>query len=200
MSNVDQEPEKKRIAQHYLLDSAGAVVEDFEKASTVRYVDIATGATIDFTPTAKVGGQAVTLDPGCAALMGSLFGFRTLMTNEASAIRNSKEGGTAQEQVGAIQDRLTLIEGGTWVDRTREPGARWDQPTLASAMVQVMVADGSCPDEESDRNALHARLLQKMAEDEKFAGTMRQVPGVEAAYKKLAGKPTKSSADILKAL
>jgi hypothetical protein len=194
-SSSVEETSKRQVAKHILLAADGSVVEDFEKATGGRYTDIATNANIDYQ-----------LVPNSdATRMLALFGLRTLMTNEASAVRNSKDGGTPQEQLTAITERLALIHGtdgngGTWVDRTREVGARYDLPTLATAAVNVLVRNGKLADTDETKGKAYAKFLESMEQDKAKVTTIRQVEGVEQEYKKLQGKTTKTADDLVSML
>lgn len=176
----------ERVAKHILLDAAGNEVEEFEQATGIRYVDLETQESF-------VSQSGLTA--GSAAAMMWCFGARTLATNVASSVRNSKESGGGGEQVLAIRERFSLIDSGVWVDRTREAGVRWDPAKLCAAMVQVAI-DGKKL-KEKDRDDMYAKLLQKVTDDEKFAASLRQVPGVESEYRKLTGKKVQSVDDIL---
>jgi phosphoribosylformylglycinamidine (FGAM) synthase PurS component len=191
-TQVDTETEaaKRQVAKHSLLDTQGAVVEDFEDATGVRYQDVETGKTIDFQLKANTD----------ATRMLALFGARTLMTNEASAVRQ-KEGksGTGALQVQAIEERLALIfgtdgNGGQWVDRTREGGPRIDQQALADAVCEVMIAGGKFAPE--DRDAKRAKLLETWAADPKKVGVAHSVPAVRDAYARLVGRTAKTVDDL----
>lgn len=195
-TQVETEPESRTVATHLLLDAAGAVVEDFEKGAGIRYVDKASGATFDYFPDGK------------AKDMLALFGARTLATNEASQIRNGKEfkgrpaSDSSQEQVGAIKDRFALIDSGVWVDRTREAGVRWDPALVITAFIEVAknTAKGKAKSDD-EWNAFHAQMLAQSAEPEsKVIATLRSVEGVEAMYRKLQGKTSKSVDDVLATL
>jgi hypothetical protein len=192
---VDAEGTKRQVAKHFLLASDGSVVEDFEKATGCRYTDIATGRSIDYQ-----------LVPNSDAMrMWALFGWRTLATNEASAVRNSKDGGGSDEQLAAITERIALIHGtdgngGVWVDRTREVGARYDLPTLATAAVNVLVREGKLADTDETKSKAYAKFLAGMEADKAKVTTIRQVEGVEQEYKRLQGKTTKTADDLVSML
>lgn len=186
MSVEDAKTEKRAVAKHQLLGADGAVVEDFEDAHGIRYIDLASGGTFDYTPKSAN-----------AIRMLAMFGARTLATNEASAARQKE--GSSQDQLDAIKDRFDYIEANNaWVDRTREVGARWDLPLLAKAAVNVAVADGKIPAGDAQKMAeSEAKFLDLMTKDKTKVGVIRSVAGVEAEYKKLQGKTAKSADDLM---
>jgi hypothetical protein len=189
-STVDDAAGKRQVAKHGLLDQAGNLLaesSDFENAHGIRYLDIATGQTFDYMLT----------NPESVRMFAA-FGARTLTTNEASQVRNSKEGGTPAEQVQAIRDRFALIDSGTWVDRSREGGPRWDVPTLASAAVAVAVAKKKVPNTDAAKGDAYDKFLKLMTEDPSKVTVIRAVEGVEAEYRKLRGTaPSKTVDDLM---
>lgn len=179
---VDQEPTKRQVAKHSLLDAGGAVVEDMEQATGFRYLDIASGKTFDYQ--LKSNSDALR--------MLGLFGGRTLATNEASAARQ-KDGDSA-DQLAAIAERFALIDTGVWVDRTREGGPRVDQAVLATAVLNVMIASGKVA--EGERDARYAKLLENWAADPKKVTVAHSVPSVRDEYAKLTGKTARTVDDL----
>lgn len=198
--SVDEEVSKRQVAKHSLLNATGEVVEDIKDATGIRYQDIQSGKTFDYQ-----------MKPNSAGLlMFALFGARTLATNEASAVRQvAKKAGEADnggDQVEAIRERFEMIDSGEWVDRTREGGVRIDRDTLAKAAVNVLVRLGKIPADQAD--TYNAKLLEgfekgnpaKKLTGVQMVAQIRQVDGVEAEYKKLAGKVTRTADDLLAAL
>lgn len=182
--SAEVDNQRKQVAKHFLLDSAGEVVEEETQATGIRYVHIASGQTFDYQ-----------LKPGSDAMrMFALMGAKTLATNEASAVRQ-KEGDTG-DQVGAIKERFALIDTGVWVDRTREGGVRIDKDILAEAAIQVMIAKGALKDEPEVVGNAKAKLRQKLEDDPKAVAVVRGVDGVAAKYAQLSGKATRSVDDL----
>lgn len=179
---VDQEPTKRQVAKHSLLDASNAVVEEMEQGTGIRYLDIASGKTFDYQLKANSDGLR----------MLALFGARTLATNEASAARQ-KDGDSA-DQLTAITERFALIDTGVWVDRTREGGPRIDQAVLATAVINVMVGGGKV--QETERDARYAKLLENWAADPKKVNVAHSVPQVRDEYAKLTGKTARSIDDL----
>ena len=179
------ESAKRAVAKHALLAADGAVVEDFEDAHGIRYTDLASGLTYDYTPK----------NPNAIRML-AMFGARTLATNEASASRQKE--GSSQDQIDSIKERFEYIEANNaWVDRTREVGARWDVATLAKAAVNVLIAQGKIPAGDAQKAAeTEARLADLMNTDKAKVGSIRAVDGVEAEYKKLQGKTAKTADDL----
>lgn len=182
---ADDKVEKRAIAKHELLAADGSVVEDFEDAHGIRYTDLASGLSVDYLPK----------NPN-ALRMGAAFGFRTLATNEASQAR--QRDGSAQDQIDAIRDRFDLIENQSqWVDRTREGGVRWDLPTLATAAVNVAIANGKVANDDSAKGAAFQKFSEFLAADPGNVAKIRSVDGVEAEYRKLRGKTAKTADDLM---
>lgn len=178
---TEKDTAKRQVAKHSLLDTSGAVhEEDFDKSFGTRYQDIASGAVVDY-----LYGKNADKDR-----MLAIFGARTLMTNEASAVRNGKDEGGPAEQVAAINDRFALLDTGTWADRTREGGPKIDRPTLATCVVEGLVKVGKVADTDEAKGAAYAKILQAFEEDPKRASGAYEVPEVRAAYKAKQGKAT----------
>ncbi len=188
---------KRQVAKHSLLDAAGVVVDEMEKATSARYQDIETGGIVDYTPT------------GAAKDMLALFGVRTLMTNEASAVRNGKEGGSGTEQLDAIRERLAGLDNGVWVDRTREGvGAKIDKALLATAAVEVGMEATPPRVTPEGKGDAYANILKALEEGRAASGdkkaltaaqvmaTIRAIPGVQERYARLTGKTTRTIDDL----
>lgn len=188
-TQVETDGKKRKVAEHSLLDASGAVVEEFEKATGFRYVDIVSGQTFDYQFKGATAGNPET--------MLACFGGRTLATNEASAER--QRDGTPAEQVDAIRERFAGIDNGVWVDRTREGGPRIDAPTLAQAVVEVLVTAGSVAGDDAAKQTAYANILAKF-EDEKTGKAQvskaRSNPDVDAAYKRLRGTKAATKDDL----
>lgn len=186
---------KAARAKHELLDASGAVVEDEEKATGIRYTLLANNQTFDWQ-----SGLAA----GTPATMIAVFGAKTLATNETSAARNNAKGGASpDEQMQAVRDRFALVDGGQWVDRTREGvGARVDKDALAEAICRVKIAagakakDGTQFTDETVAAGLKAKVRQMLEDDANLVRTARQVPDVAQAYAAIVGRQTKSIDDL----
>jgi len=180
----------KAVAKHFLLTSTGEVTEKEEEATGIRYVSLASGRTLDFQVPGAVAGTPVT--------MGAVFGFKTLATNEASAMRQKE--GPNSDQIGAIEERFALISTGQWVDRTREGGPRTDPNDMALAAINVedaahVEAGGVAynPQTHADRVAKLVAIFTKHPEKVKQIG---QIAGVAAEYARLRGKATRSISEL----
>jgi len=173
-----------------LLDKDGAPMDSesedalWENAYGVRVTQLSNGKFVDL-----LHG-----DNEAANRMLANFGRKTLAGHVASQVR--QKSGDDADATPAIAERFELIDNGKWVDRTREAFA-YDQPQLATAACDVMVAAGQI--DESQRATVHANLLQKMAENEKFPAQVAAVEGVRDRYNELIGKvvKVKTAADLL---
>lgn len=177
----DEKVVKERVAKHALLDAAGAEVDDESLATGIKYTLIATGKSFTY----QVGGVTA----GSPAAMLAVFGAKTLATNEASQVRQKDESG---DQLGAIEDRFLLIEGGKWVDRTGGVGAKVDLDALAKAIVEVGTKAGKSPNETAIR--------QKLEDDKGFRTLARSNPEIGAAYAAIVGRTVKSVDDVFAAI
>ena len=179
---------KRQLATHGFIDAQGNVLtgddEIFEKAHGIVYTDKASGAT-----TKRLPGNADALR------MHAVFGMRTLATNVASAARQQDDAATGADQITAINERFDLIDGGTWVDRSRE-GPQYDIEQLAWAAVDVAKADGKVPDDNVGVK-LFESFRQKMEDDKSVIAKIRSVAGVEQAYKVRVGKKQGTVDDLM---
>lgn len=187
-SEGDTETVKRAVAKHELLDSSGAVVEEEELATGIRYTLLANGQAFDF----QSG-----MEPGKRETMLTIFGAKTLATNETSALRNSTKGAaTPDEQIDAVRERFALLETGKWVDRTREGvGAKIDLDALANAICNVQVAEGKYT-EDDVKNEKLAKTRQKLEDDKVWARKARQHPPFAAEYAKIKGAAQVTTEDF----
>lgn len=177
---VESEPTKKAVAKHALIDAQGAEVDSEETATGIRYTLLANGERFDYQ-TGKPAGEPTT--------MLAIFGAKTLATNETSQSRNNPKGaGSADEQIEAVRDRFALIESGTWIDRTREPGVGTviDKDVLATAMENVMTAEGKA--DSFNAKGGRAKVLERLNADKIYVRNVRQVPAIRDEYIRLVGK------------
>jgi len=177
---------KRAVAKHSMLDAAGNITENETEATGQRYVHLATGRTFDYQVPGAVAGSPQT--------MLAIFGAKTLMTNEASAMRQ-KEGDNS-DQVGAIEERFALTDTGQWVDRTREGGPRTDRDALALAAAEIF-GEAQSPAWDEAQVAAQAKVLRdKIEADPKLITFLGKVTGVSARYAQKVGKATKSVSEL----
>lgn len=189
MTNVETETAvtKKAVAKHFLLNSAGDVVENETEATGIRYQQISTGEVFDYQIS------------DAAKLMLAVFGAKTIATNESSQVRNNPKGaGGDAEQMEAIKNRFALLDQGEWVG-AREGGAAVNKDWLAEAIILVMLADGKITPEQASGNAKD-QVRTKVEEDAAYVKTARQHPRVGAEYAKLAGRVIKTTDDLMAAI
>lgn len=188
---------RARVAKHELLGADGAVLADDkgeEDAHGIRYTLTANGQSIDY-----VYGKNPVADR-----MYACFGAKTLATNESSQARNSAKGSaSADEQIAAVRERMGLIDGGTWVDRTRDgAGAKIDKDALAEAIVRVQIAAGAKTAKgevvttELAATGYKAAVRQKLEDDAAFVRKARQVPQVATEYATIVGRTTATVDDL----
>ena len=185
MTNVDTNtaPENKRkVADHFLLDAAGNVTKRMEEAVGIRYVAV------------DAPSQPFTLmldgaTPGHITTMLALFGAKTKATNEASRVRNG-EGGGADEQLSAIEEVFEQLGKGVWREKAEGGGgSRIDWGVVAESLHSILGAKAA-----GDVAHYAARLgagAPTDALDKAQADYRKQVwsnDAVKADYRKRTGK------------
>lgn len=176
---------KEQLADHGLLDAAGAVTKDMQVAQSITYnLKDLPGEVVTYTYGNSPDGDR----------MLALFGAKTLATNESSQARQ-KLGttGTEQQQIAWVRERFGLLETGQWVDKTREGFSRaWDKDILADIIVASAAANGKTVDV--------AAIRAKLDSDEQWYKDCQLVPQYADEYRKQTNKPVKAVSDILAGL
>jgi len=190
-ATVDEEPAKRKVASHTLIDANGVKLPDDqseEHAWGIRYTLLANNQSFDY-----VYGKSPDMDR-----MLACFGAKTLATNETSQARNNPKGeGTADEQIAAVRDRFAGLASGVWVDRTRDGvGAKVDKDALAEALCRVFVASGKKTQADID-GGYKATIRQKLEDDAGYARSARQNPAVSAEYAAIVGRQVKTVDDLM---
>jgi hypothetical protein len=198
MSDVNQatasKPKREAVAQHDLIDAAGNIVETMEEAHGIKYTDLASKLSTTFVPT----------NPDALRML-AVFGAKTFATNTASQVR--QKDGDSKDEIEMIDERFEYMNGAPvgqpqWRDDTRE-GPRWDIPTLASAAVNVLIADGKLQSDDASKGKAYAKFFEQMSTDGEAGDAavkrVRGTAGVEAEYRKLKGK-TVGTTDSLAAM
>jgi hypothetical protein len=183
----------KAVANHELIGTNGDIVEKEEDAHGMRYTLLANQQTFDY-----LFGQNADADR-----MLAVFGAKTLATNETSQARNSAKGAASpDEQIQSVRERFATLATGTWVDRTREGGAKVDKDALAEAICQVQVAQGGKTKagelitDEFVAAGYKAKVRQKLEDDPAFLRTARNMPAVTTAYAALVGRSVATVDDL----
>lgn len=127
---------KRKVADHFLLDSAGNVTKRMEEAVGIRYVSVD-------APDKPFEFKFDNATPGSALVMLALFGAKTKATNEASRVRNG-EGGGADEQLGAIEEVFEQLSKGVWREKAEGGGgSRIDWAMVAEVLHGILGAKAS---------------------------------------------------------
>lgn len=189
--STDEEPAKRKVASHTLIDASGVKLPDDqgeEQAWGIRYTLLANNQSFDY-----VYGKNADADR-----MLACFGAKTLATNETSQARNNPKGeGSPDEQIAAVRDRFGLLATGVWVDRTRDGvGVKVDKDALAEALCRVFVASGKKTQAEID-GGYKATIRQKLDDDAGYARSARQNPAVSAEYSAIVGRQVKTVDDLM---
>lgn len=186
-TNEAGDDKRKQVAKHELVGADGVVTKDISEAVAIRYTDLETKETFDYTPKGAEAGSALT--------MLALFGAKTKATNEASQFRQALAKGETpdvESQVVAIREAFAMIDSGVWREKAEGGGfARIDREALANAIIDVKTAAGAAHED-------FAFYLAKLTDDPKYLRLVRQVPEVTARYNELKNvtPPKKSVADI----
>jgi hypothetical protein len=173
-------PKKVSVADHFLLDATGAVVESEDSATGARYTLLANKQSVDYQH-----GKSADMDR-----MLAVFGFKTLATNETSQQRNNPKGAASpDEQIQAVRDRMDyMAQTGKWLDSTRTAGPVLDLDKLADAVKEQFESEGKS----YDRDAGRAKLESDLA----YRSKVRSHLGVAAKYAALMGKTAAATDDL----
>jgi hypothetical protein len=171
---------RRALAEHGLLTVNGGPTDDFAEANAVTYKHLKTG-----------GEHRWAWDGANEAerRMLALFGARTLMTNEASQVKQKGHAGI--DPTPAIADRFKLLASGQWVDRTRE-GFAVNLDALAGALVDEFQVNGKAVD--------YTAIRERMETDKEFVKKARSNPGVNARYIEKIGRTTATVDELEQAL
>lgn len=182
-----KKPKRARLKHEYvdaqgnvLAGDAGDDDAGIEKAFGIRTTQLSNGHVI----------TAIPQNPNAQRML-MVFGLKTLVTNEASQVR--QKSGDNADAIPDIQERLALIEQGEqFADRTRE-GVNWNLDAMAEALVLALI-DGQQLDG-NDATAVGATKakIRGMIEDRKVLNQMRGVEGAMDHYNKLVGKVAKKA-------
>lgn len=172
------ETKKSRaVAKREWINAEGAVVENEEEATGVRYTELETSESVDW----QSGGDA-----GQTATMVACFGMLTLMGNIRNTIKNGNEP-SDENVVDAIKARIAVMDTGKWLDRASgERGPKIDPDKLAEAFMQWVSETGSA--EAKAKLQTKDVYVQRLIEDKSYAAKVRNIPEVKIIYNKLAGK------------
>lgn len=168
---------RTKVAERDWINEAGEVVAE-ELATGVRYTNIATGEKVELQSGGKAGSMQVML--WC-------FGALTLFGNVANTRINGL-GGTGQEAIDDIKERIELLNSGKWIERGEGAarGPKYDLAKLATALVDSLVAKGK-----TDAPSKYEKFLAKLTEDKSYFAQVRSNPEVQARYAELTGKKAK---------
>jgi hypothetical protein len=191
-ADVDEDVESKKKAEHGLLGQDGQAVDNEDAAYGVTYTLLDGDSKL----------EPVVWDYNAASefarRMLALFGAKTLMTNEASGIRNNKklppDKRTPDKCRVAVVERFDLIASGKWADRTREAGAGIDKDAMAGAAVDYRLQEKKIT--AADVDSEYARIRAKFEDDAAYFKNVRSIPQVAALYAKRMGGPALTADDI----
>lgn len=190
--DLDDEPKRRKaVATHDYLDASGNVVDSEEEARGYRYTLKGNGKSAEWSYDKATDDERRML---------SIFGVKTLCTNETSMLRNNDKLSDADKddnaQIAAVEARLGFIRDGYWSDpdAVREGFVAVDRPKLASALVNMQIAAGKFG--EDQRDAKVADALRRFEEEQGYMAKVRKVPQVAEEYAKLQGKTAVTLDDL----
>lgn len=188
-TDVKEAEKVERVAKHEYLDKSGAVVDAEEDAYGYRYTLLDNDESLDWSYDDATEDEK---------RLYCIFGVKTLCTNESSQIRNNKKLADvdkgADAQIKAVRERIALVKGGQWVDRTREGGLAVDRPKLATALVNMQILAGKYGEDMRDEKFSEA--LRRFEEEAGYMAKVRRVPQVSEEYSKLQGKTAVTLDDL----
>ena len=164
---------RESLTKHELIAVPGGEPVSIDQAVGIRYTDRATNQRFEFIiPGAK---------PGEPITMLALFGSKTKATNEASRVRNGKNGGQSNptEELEALDEVFESIKNGVWREKAEGGGgSRTDKSLLAQVLIELLGTDAKGD---------VAHYVQRFTDDVAY---MRKVLKSDAGeeYRKRAGK------------
>lgn len=130
VAQAPAETTREAVAKHELIAVAGGEHVAINEALGIRYTDRKTGQKFEYL---IPGGQA-----GTAATMLAIFGAKTKATNEASRVRNGKNGDVTEE-FEAIDEVFANINQGIWREKAEGGGGtRTDKALLAQVLIEAL--------------------------------------------------------------
>ncbi len=122
------------VAKHELIAAPGGEHTSIDAALGIRYTDRESGQVFEYMIPGATAGSPIT--------MLALFGAKTKATNEASRVRNGKDGDTTA-QFEAIDEVFENITKGVWREKAEGGGgSRTDKAILAAVLVEWLEGKG----------------------------------------------------------
>ena len=174
-TTAPEKAKRTQLAEHEFIDANGAVQEQIEHATGIRYTDKLTGAVFSYQIPDAVAGSVGT--------MLALFGAKTKATNAASAARQARERSSdfTHTDVEYIASIFDAIKDGQWEvpgEGKREP--KYDLDVLTDVIVELLAASGKTQDRE--------KMRAKLESDIKFRRGALARPEIKQAYNDKVGK------------
>lgn len=169
-------PKREAKAEHEYLDADGAVQENIEQATGIRYTDKATGEVFDW--------QVPGVTAGSVAAMFAVFGAKTRAINACSAARQmrKRDNTFTSSDVAYAREVFGECKDGQWTAPSEGTarGPKYDLDILSEVIVDALEAAGKTP----DRATIKAKLESDMA----YRRGAMQVREIADAYNAKVGK------------
>jgi hypothetical protein len=186
-TSAPEKPAKReQVAVHEFIDAAGAVQENIELATGIKYTDKATGKVFTYQIPDAVAGSPVT--------MLAVFGAKTKATNSASAARQARlrDSAFTQDDIDYVNGVFADIQPGQWEKpgegSKREP--KYDLDILTGVICDVIKA---ATGKEQDP----AKLREKLETDLKYRRGAVARRDVQDAYAAAVGREDKPADTLL---
>ena len=169
------------VAKHELIEAPGGEHTSIDKALGIRYTDRESGQVFEYMIPGAVAGSPAT--------MLALFGAKTKATNEASRVRNGKDGDTTA-QFEAIDEVFENITKGVWREKAEGGGgSRTDKAVLAAVLVEFLEQAGKL-------NGTVDTYQNRLETEDGYMKKVLSNDAIKSAYRKRVGK-TGPAADEL---
>lgn len=181
VNDTATDSKRASVAKHELIAAPGGEHVAINEAVGIRYTDRESGQKFEYIiPDAQ---------PGTPITMLALFGAKTKATNEASRVRNGKDGDTVA-QFEAIDEVFDNITKGIWREKAEGGGgSRTDKAVLAQVLVQWLEAQGKL-------NGTVDTYQNRLETEDGYMKKVLANDEVKSLYRKRVGKTGPAADDL----